>query len=66
MQHDDHIWLTVRGESWAIQSIYKSWIWLWRGYYPNIEVALLDVSGVDWVQYVNRAVFMIYGDSFVG
>jgi hypothetical protein len=64
-QHDDHIWLTVRGEAWAIQSKFESWIWLWRGYSPNIEVALIDVMGIDWVVYVNRALFMIYGDTDV-
>jgi hypothetical protein len=62
-QHDDHIWVTVRGEAWAIAEIYKSWIWLWRGYWPNMEVALLDTNGIDWVGYCDRAVFMMYGDT---
>jgi hypothetical protein len=67
-QYDDHIWVTVRGESWAIAEIYKSWIWLWRGYWGDehqpMEVALLDTNGIDWVGYCNRAVFMLYGDTW--
>lgn len=51
LQHDDHIWLTVGGDAWAIQSIHGPLIMLWRGYAPHLEYAMVDVANVDWAAY---------------
>lgn len=43
-QHDDHIWLTVGGESWAICFMHWPYMVLWRGFAPNLEFSFLDMS----------------------
>lgn len=54
-QYDDHIWLTVNGEAWAIKSINRRSDWpqgivlhLWRGYAPDLE--FLNI----WIRYPDR------------
>lgn len=49
-QHDDHIWLTLLGEAWAIRAIEGDIIWLWRGYQPDIEH-----MSVHWPKYSHVA-----------
>ncbi|HEY7415671.1 MAG TPA: hypothetical protein VH593_10805 [Ktedonobacteraceae bacterium] len=59
-QHDDHIWLVVAGESWAIHSIQRkagyTRLNLWRGYEPNLEYSeyVLD-PGWDTERYIKTA-----------
>jgi hypothetical protein len=60
-QHDDHIWLTAGGEAWAIYHIRLPLLYLWRGYYPNIEYSILDISQVDWESYTQKAVKQLQG-----
>jgi hypothetical protein len=67
VQHDDHIWLTVGGEAWAIESISGSIIYLWRGYaptlefylwhgyYPSLEYSVVDMTGFDYDDYCAKA-----------
>lgn len=43
-QHDDHIWLTVGGSSWAIHFMKWPYIVLWRGYWPNWEFNFVDMT----------------------
>jgi len=56
-QHDNHIWLTVSGQAWAIRAIHKPIFYLWRGYMHDgtLETASLDTSEVDWDMYCERA-----------
>jgi hypothetical protein len=54
-QHDDHIWLVVKGEAWAIQAIKMPIIYLWRGYMPNCEYNAIDMSDFDYDLYCFRA-----------
>jgi hypothetical protein len=58
-QADDHIWLTVGGEAWAIHSIYQPIVFLWRGYSPNIELNAIDLSKVDWESYYKKCAEML-------
>ena len=43
-QHDDHIWLTVDGEAWAIRYIDRPFIGLWRGYWPNLGYNVIGMT----------------------
>jgi hypothetical protein len=60
-QHDDHIWLTVMGGAWAIQSIERdeagdiAFINLWRGYAPALEFSRLRVIEANWPHYCDAA-----------
>ena len=54
-QHDDHIWITVAGEAWAIFSIRRNRFLLWRGYSPNLEFMVMGVEHVDWESYCEKA-----------
>lgn len=59
-QHDDHIWLTVQGEAWAIRSIERILpdeprFELWRGYYPNIEFRRVWWPTKWWPVYMRAA-----------
>jgi hypothetical protein len=54
-QHDDHIWLTVGGEAWAIKRISGPLIQLWRGYEPELEYAVVDMSGFNADAYAAEA-----------
>jgi hypothetical protein len=54
-QHDDHIWLTVGGEAWAIKWIHWPFIGLWRGYAPDLEFNYVDMSKFNTDSYVARA-----------
>ena len=64
-QHDDHIWMTVHGEGWAIRSIERFAIeggreamvfFLWRGYAPLLQYLDLMVTDPDWPGYCQHAV----------
>jgi hypothetical protein len=61
-QHDDHCWLMVGGSMWAIEFMRWPIIFLWRGYWPNIENSILDVSEVRWDEYISKAVSLLAGD----
>lgn len=58
-QHDDHIWLTAGDKAWAIYLIVGPIYYLWRGYHPNIEWSILDVSNVNWESYINKATSLL-------
>jgi hypothetical protein len=62
-QHDDHIWLVVLGESWAIRAIERcgtSVIFqLWRGYEPWLEYEIIEFIDPDWHRYCQEAVRML-------
>jgi hypothetical protein len=62
-QHDDHIWLTVRGEGWAIRAIereHDSMIFhLWRGYEPDLEYLVVEMSKPNWPAYCEAASRML-------
>jgi hypothetical protein len=62
-QHDDHIWLTVGGEAWAIKRIRQPYFYLWRGYWPNLEYTIVYMSEFDPVKYVERAVAQMEGST---
>jgi hypothetical protein len=57
-QHDDHCWLCADG-MWAIHSMRWPLVLLWRGYDPDIEYMLMDLSKVDWDAYYAKAIEMI-------
>ena len=63
-QHNDHVWVTVNGEAWAIMAIqhYGDIIifHLWRGYEPNLEFCCFEVINPDWDAYCSAAVQMLY------
>ena len=58
-QHDDHIWLTVVGEGWAIRAINGNFIYLWRGYAPFIEYSGIDMRDFNYNKYCDMAVEML-------
>src|SRR5215471_2906064 len=58
-QHDDHIWITVAGEGWAIERIEGPILHLWRGHAPDLEYATLDTSNVNWAHYCSAAVHLL-------
>ena len=60
-QHDDHIWLTVNGEAWAICAMAWPIIFLWRGYEPDIEWTVLDMTRFNSEAYADRATKLLYG-----
>jgi hypothetical protein len=60
LQHDDHIWLTVGGKAWAIHGVDGDLIHLWRGFYPYIQYAMLDISNVNWESYHQKAIDLLY------
>jgi hypothetical protein len=60
-QHDDHIWLTVDGEAWAIMAINRFppdvvVFYLWRGYQPNLDYRVVECTNYDWAGYCEAAV----------
>jgi hypothetical protein len=55
-QHNDHIWLTVKGEAWAIRSIEDKVMHLWRGWEPDVERMSIDLSRARWSSYCDAAV----------
>jgi hypothetical protein len=62
-QHDDHIWLTVNSEAWAIRAIERSnpWVFhLWRGYYPELEFLSVEMKSPDWDSYCEAAIKMLH------
>lgn len=68
-QHDDHIWLTVLNEPWAIQCIERApdgmIFHLWRGYAPDLECWSVQVLNPDWDGYCTAARAMLrehFGD----
>jgi hypothetical protein len=61
-QHDNHIWLTVCGSSWAIRCIHWPIFYLWRGYMHDgtLELASVEIPpGYDFDAYCEQAVFYI-------
>jgi hypothetical protein len=54
-QHDDHIWLTVYGEGWAIAKRHGNQVLLWRGYEPNLEWLAVEMADADWEAYADAA-----------
>ena len=60
-QHDDHIWLTVDGEAWAIKRVSWPLIQLWRGYEPELEYAVVNMSGFNADAYVAKATRLLQG-----
>lgn len=59
-QHDDHCWLNVNGEGWAIRQMRWPVIWLWRGYWPNIEYSIVQMENVNVELYCAKAVARLY------
>lgn len=59
-QQDDHIWITVNGEAWAIRAIRGNVLWLWRGYWPNLQYSAIEISNFDVEEYCDRAAKMLY------
>lgn len=59
-QHDDHIWLTVHGEAWAIRAMHWPVIWLWRGYWPDLEYTVVRLDNFNSDHYADAAVAMMY------
>jgi hypothetical protein len=53
-QHDDHIWLTVKGEAYAIYKIDWPLIILWRGYAPHLEFTAVSMENFDAERYVSE------------
>lgn len=62
LQHDDHIWLTVLGEGWAIRKLTPTCIYLWRGYITNLQYCEIDITRVNWTAYCDKAVAMLKGN----
>jgi len=60
-QHDDHIWLTLQGENWAIAAICWPFIALWRGYDPDIEYHMVMMVDFDAEAYADAALKLLYG-----
>lgn len=60
-QHDDHIWLTVGGSAWAILTIDGPFLMLWRGYEPDLEYCVIEMSEFNSDSYADKAVEMLYG-----
>lgn len=63
-QHDDHVWITVFGESWAIECIMRGpgntlILDLWRGYEPDLERLSIEVANFDAEAYCAAAVEML-------
>ena len=58
-QHDDHVWLTVGGEGWAICAMKWPMIWLWRGYAPDLEFSAVEMSNFNAESYVDKAVKLL-------
>ena len=57
MQHDDHIWLTVLGEAWAIRAIEpdRETFHLWRGYEPDLEYLTVQLKKMNHAAYAEMA-----------
>lgn len=63
-QYDDHVWMVVRGEAWAIRSIVRFGpnfmkINMWRGHAPNLEFQKVWVFNPDWESYCTEAAKML-------
>ena len=58
-QHDDHVWLTVSGEGWAIRKMRWPIVWLWRGYEPSLEYLSVDLSEFDADGYCDKAIELL-------
>jgi hypothetical protein len=56
VQADDHCWLTVRQEAWAIRGVEDKTLHLWRGWAPNLEYLTIDLSRARWGPYCDKAV----------
>jgi hypothetical protein len=62
-QHDDHTWMTVMGQGWAIRRIERVnktiTFHLWRGYAPHLEFKFVQMVDPDWEAYCEAAVAML-------
>lgn len=58
-QHDDHCWLTADGKAWKIVGIIWPLIFMARGYYPNIETTIIDMSQFRSKEYCDKATQML-------
>jgi hypothetical protein len=59
---DDHCWLTINGEAWAIRRWRPPTLYLWRGYHPHLQYTVVDVDNMteeDWDNYCDKAVKLI-------
>lgn len=56
---DDHCWLTVAGDGWAIRRWRPPILYLWRGYRPRLQFTVVDTSNVDWEEYCRRAELLL-------
>lgn len=54
-QQDDHCWLTCGGLNWKIRGKRGDTIYVWRGYSPHLEYAIIDVSLLDTEEYCQKA-----------
>jgi hypothetical protein len=54
-QQHDHIWLTIRGEGWAIERLDGDRLHLWRGYASHLERLVVDWPRKDWLAYAEQA-----------
>jgi hypothetical protein len=64
MQHDDHVWVTVRGEAWAIRNIKRPYpdvmiFKLWRGHEPNLQFSWVILNDPDWRNYCEAAAALL-------
>ena len=67
-RHDDHIWICMHGEAWAICEIPRKpdgsfdMICCWRGYWPFIQYMTIDATGItSWEPYCDAAVKALEG-----
>lgn len=54
-QQDDHCWLTVNRAGWKIRGKTGDLVYLWRGYVPDEEYAVLDTGCVEMKKYCDAA-----------
>lgn len=59
-QYDDHVWLDINGEEWAIERIERFGpahfrMALWRVADEGVEYQWVDFRHVDWSPYVEAA-----------
>lgn len=61
--HDDHCWLTVAGGNWKILRKDHEKVWVWRGYEPDVEYGLVDMSMVNVERYAALAADWLRGET---
>lgn len=70
-QHDDHVWVTMNGRSWAICEIPRrpdggfDIIHCWRGYWPFLQYTTIDVTEItSWEPYCEAAAQLLEGAEY--